>query len=432
MGKIALAVAIAVVAGSVAYATFTGTDVEFPESPPDSIGFAVWPEDTFEEAREGCLERSDEEPWRLSHRETVLQYSRDVLGYPNPRTDGNDASPEQSGGVSIVYDDRMRRDSLGTVINTRREGSCWFVTQVQPREGGSVGMIAQLPGDRILVGGDTGGRGSRAVVEVGFGTETRRTPAATSGQAIFKMDSDEPGHWLLLYRNPREWGEEGARVLHPLLDDSPGMRVRRGGYALWPDVTKAENEKHCKRAQRSGRPRIQNPNESIAEGQPWRAAPRPLLTWFVEGIVHGHYPDVGYFDGLESFRLERTSDPLVWEATEQRGPMRDRRKIRITLRSVRGGCFAVRSVTMPGSPVGVRTWMAPDRGSLSFDWGPADRAGITFGQGVDQFGARIRKVDLPVTFAAELKRGRPGFYLVFLHEGRRIVGLEGAALEPLR
>jgi hypothetical protein len=152
----------------------------------------------------------------------------------------------------------------------------------------------------------------------------------------------------------------------------------------------------------------------------------------VEGIVHGHYPDAGYFDGLESFRLERTSDPLVWEATEQRGPARDRRKLHIVLRPVRGGCFAVRSVKMAGPPVGVRTWMAHDRGSVSFEWGSADRAGITFGQGRDQYGARIRKVPLPITFDATLRRGRPGFYLVFLYEGRRIIGIDGAALAPPR
>src|SRR5688572_10713927 len=94
--------------------------------PSEGGGFAVWPEDTVEEGREACLTRSDTEGWRKTDIDVALRYAEDVLGYPAPYTD-QESPPlsEMRWSNVIVYDERMKGIALGTVIATRRFGSCW-------------------------------------------------------------------------------------------------------------------------------------------------------------------------------------------------------------------------------------------------------------------------------------------------------------------
>lgn len=430
-GAVAVAAVIAIVISGFA-SLFIGPQIHFPATTPASNAkpFAIWPEDTREEARVACLERAGEETWRLDANETADRFVRDVLGYQNADIPLDQPPLTQDSTNLVVYDDKMT--DLGTVLHLRRFGSCWFVTFVGPREGFPTATFAYLKGRSVAMANYGAGPADVANVELGFGESAQSVTVKGGKQLVFDVDSTGPGHYLVTYPNFRQWGQEyGEPLGPPLKDDYLGKRTRGEGYAIWPESSEKASEAKCDRAQKAGEPRVQGKNEQTLRGEPWRKAPDTLLTWFVSGLRSG-YLEPGYFYGLGPYELVQGSDPLRWQAVADNGSLPT---LEIELREVEGGCYAVKSVRTPEQPVNAKVWADRDRVSFDLSWAPrATDVQVFFTLGNNGTGGAFEKDPRLLPFsigATDLPEGKPGTYSIYLRRGERLVAVESRTIGPM-
>lgn len=102
-----------------------------------TYGFAVWPEDTLEEGMAACRRG---EAWRRDPQEIARRFATAVLQYPEPEVGDN--KPVDNHVRYLINSLRMGGLSLGSVLDLRRYGDCWFVVGGIPREGDLGATIA--------------------------------------------------------------------------------------------------------------------------------------------------------------------------------------------------------------------------------------------------------------------------------------------------
>jgi hypothetical protein len=166
-------------------------------SPADlrTDGFAVWPEDTVQEGMEACREA---ETWRLDPLRTAFRFTRDVLEYPAPTLNAEAGDVSRQDLRFIIGSEGVRGVFLGSVIDVRKYGRCWFVVRLQPREGGYVPSVrvTRREGDPQIVLQSTADE-----MRVGYGRWARSIRGGS--RVVLDLPALEPdatGHVMALSR----------------------------------------------------------------------------------------------------------------------------------------------------------------------------------------------------------------------------------------
>jgi hypothetical protein len=169
-------------------------------------GFAVWPADTVAEARTECDEASDES-WRTDPRATAHQFGRDVLGYRTV-TGGDDISHDDAASYTALILDGQDRNALGSALDLRRFGRCWYVVGAQPREGAGDLGVTTIGGGRTVVLGEVD---PGADVRIGWGTWQKTLGGGRSGHHIFLRPPPAaygaPGHFIVTHPDENGYSE---------------------------------------------------------------------------------------------------------------------------------------------------------------------------------------------------------------------------------
>lgn len=169
--------------------------------PPEA--FALWPEDTPAEAESGCRDE-----WRRRPYDVMERFALEVLGWE--AVDAPFSEAGQNGFRFLVErTDQGSADGDAASIEVfLREvtGSCWSVTSVSrpPDDKPKPGAIGiSIRGRSVEIGFDPLGADS-AIVEIGHGRyKSSSERAFREGRATFLLtyEPDEPGHFLILYKD---------------------------------------------------------------------------------------------------------------------------------------------------------------------------------------------------------------------------------------
>lgn len=199
-------------------------------------GFAVWPVDTPEEAREECAQAQD---WRKDAPEVALRFASDVLRYPNPTVDDDFVPEDEDTYRTLIYSPDMPGVFLGSVLVLERFGECWYVTEGMPREDDrAIDVVTFEAATKLLV--PIGCCGS--VVEVGWGdwTHTIRSRDRTDGSNEVLVDipaeaKGGPGHYIVMDFDQGVSEVVGARTLPPLPTDEGAVPLAQIDIGRRPD-----------------------------------------------------------------------------------------------------------------------------------------------------------------------------------------------------
>ena len=259
-----------------------GSPSPFPsEEEVRARGFAVWPEDTVEEAQEACSEHADDQPWRLSATATAERFAKKVLSHKNPSTDSELSDINEHDARIWLYAQEV---FLSNIVELRRADVCWFITHGEPRESGDSlnPVFARENGDfRVYFEHYT--RISRGFDEVGFGQHTKTFRA---GERPFRRSwvlpegTNAEGHVLHLGWDKNSAESVAANAIPPPPEIGSGKRVFPVEEPFsWTQVPEKDRKKQCR-------------------WTPWSAnSPRRVLNqvlqWeFDRAMPSGPYPDV--------------------------------------------------------------------------------------------------------------------------------------------
>jgi hypothetical protein len=160
-----------------------------------SEGFAVWPQDTLDEAMVAC---DAAEAWRLDAEQTALQFARDVLRYPEPFV--NDVGRTTNSSRYLVNTDGIRGLFLGSLVELRRYDRCWFIVGAEARESAIFPTVSFIHrSDRPHLVLDPVGE-----TRVGYGRWSTEVEARR--QVVLRLpdlQSDATGHVMSDSRNAR-------------------------------------------------------------------------------------------------------------------------------------------------------------------------------------------------------------------------------------
>jgi hypothetical protein len=157
-------------------------------------GFAIWPVDTPDEAREECL---GGEPWRRSPDATVQRFAREIIHATQPSVSVTDS------GFNLAAP-RVPLEHHGGLRETY---GCWYVTSILNREGFPTAGTgyAGLGDERVLFLHVPNLIESDTYVSVGSGPEQvtgsdlLRYQADGSTLITVPATEDEPGHYFIGY-----------------------------------------------------------------------------------------------------------------------------------------------------------------------------------------------------------------------------------------
>lgn len=259
-----------------------GPPSPFPsEEEVQATGFAVWPEDTVEEAQEACTEHSDDQPWRLSPTATAKQFAKKILKHKNPYVDLEATDIGQHDARVWLYADEV---DLSNIVELRRADVCWFITFGEPRESGESlnPVFVQEDGD-LKVYFEHSTRTSKDFDELGFGEHTKTFSA---GERPFRRSwvlpegTDAEGHVLHLNWHRHSAETVSARKVPPPPEMGGGERVFPvGEHFSWQEIPENERRRTCRWSAHSGR----SPRGVLNELLQWR---------FNRAMPSGPYPDV--------------------------------------------------------------------------------------------------------------------------------------------
>ena len=333
-------------------------------------GFAVWPEDTVEEAQDACAQHTDDEPWRLSPTETALRFARVKLDHEKPTVD-EEATEIGSDSARVWL--MAPEVSLSNIFELRRHDVCWYVTRGDEREdsvGASV-LFARKDGDKrvYLEHSHDGSLG-----ELGFGEHIRQwapTSNETRRSWALPPTADREGHVLLVDWDSRGevQGGEGvyARSLPPPPRIGEGERVFPVGERFsWDELPREERKRSC---------RLSSTTASRARG-----VLNYMLQWvFSQAMPSGPYPDV------------MRTGPHGWIGHRVRVDRLGTGKWRVKIDDVR-----YRVVVIKGAEDcwALEKWIPLDKerplqeaffsessGTIDFRWGRAKRSSVSLGYG---------------------------------------------------
>lgn len=386
-----------------------------PEEVADR-GFAVWPEDTLEEAQEACATRAAEEPWRLTPEGVVSEFATRLMGHEEPAIDHE---------MSEVGEDEARiwlnppRD-LATILNLRRAGDCWFVMHVLYRESASFGFEYTFDGTAT-----TAHLTTNRFAELGFGDEVRQKGEG-DGEVLrwrFEEEVDDSGHALVVgFRNG-----VGTIALGDALPPPPEPRAGElvfppSGEPVWARI----------RAGKASRCRYQ----PEAEATPERVVNHLLMWEFARAMPSGPYPDVLQKgeDGPIGRRVER------YRKTDRRWLLIvDDVRYDVRLKRVMERCWALQRLDpLNRAPVLENVWVDGDATTVEVNarW---RRAGVSISYGTEgvgltvrpRFGVAMSDADIGAEHAAELDAEDPGLVSAFVVVKGRYAGAQMRRLPPL-
>lgn len=366
-----------------------------------NYGFAVWPADTIEEGIEECR---DADPWRLNPSATARSFARDVLNYPAPTVD--DVTPARDHVRYLINSRESRGIFLGSVIDLRRYGHCWYVTQGQPREDdltASIGFVDDHGEQRMLLSSPTG----IPDAQVGYGGWDREIPG---GRRMVLVDLPPlgpvaTGHAIFLA--PDEHG----------ISESVG--TERLGLLPSPDEESTLRPLSVTDV-------VDNPKVCRIESSPYRSGKAVighLFNWTFGALLErvDGYPT---YERRETTKVHR---PDRWRV------LADDAELDLTVPEIAGRCWKLVSMT-PTSGEVIREFRVGPR-TVTFDlhWSNADSALIAFGAGYEGRVAPLVRVDKKITFfrqAAPQPEDVPTYALVVLYRDKHIVAAEYALYGP--
>ncbi|HEV2756228.1 MAG TPA: hypothetical protein VG318_10700 [Actinomycetota bacterium] len=358
-------VLVVLVAGAAAIWLVTRDDAA-PFPTPGHVrvhGLAAWPADTVAEATEECA-RAEE--WRHDARQTAMRFAEEVMGYPDPTADDYSGDDAATKGRFLMHTRGIRRFFLGSLLEVRKYGDCWYVVDGEPREGGppEPGLaFAHVDGGTSIV---LGSRAGTPATRMGFG-DWDATIAAARGPTVVRVppiDGSTTGH--AIYLDPERGISEGVGIdtlaAIPPPPEGPPDEPRRSPPASG-----------CSAAFYAGR------------------SPQKIIRELREGPLYNHVKDsVGY----PSYE-RKSARPLGggrWRIEA------DRAVVDATFRSD-GGCWRLASLGPARGPHPLRKlWLSDVGASVEVAWGRHREAYVRIGTFVTGAGGLLTQMREPVTF----------------------------------
>lgn len=190
-----------------------GTGPEDDQAAPEYFG-AVWPEDTYEQSRDTCVQAAAIEPWRENAAETAEEFGARVLGWGNATA--SLASRDETWSLTFelrkldAVEVSMPRGPSVFVHLIEVFRDCWVVTSVQrsteesERYSEDQGASLGVQGRKVQMYFADQEDSATAVLEVGYGGRATRY-VWSKGEAFAEFTLDfEPlgtGHFLILLRD---------------------------------------------------------------------------------------------------------------------------------------------------------------------------------------------------------------------------------------
>lgn len=392
MRRAALLLVLVVAAAGAAAAWFLTRAESGPFPTPGHVrvhGLAAWPADTVEEARAEC----DGAPeWRRDALQTALRFASEVMGYPAPHTTdwAHPGRPHQA--RFLVNTDGIERLFLGSLLELKRYGHCWYVVNGEPREGGepSVTLAFVYRGGRphLLLGT----AGDVPPAHVGYGSwdvEVEREPRQTVLE-MPELDANGTGH--AIYLDPDEDGvSEGVGIdalgaVPPAPQGGPTGRL-----SAPPPIRRCRTTSYAAQTPKKIiRQLFDNPFENLlqrAKGQ---------LQYERKRVRH-----------LGGDRWRIVADRAVLDATIARG----NRCARLVAIEPVDGDTPLR-----------RAWIERDGATAIVDWGGGDDAYVELGTARTGAGGMLKQIREPVTFRwTDGPPDAPVYALVVLYDEGHIV-----------
>jgi hypothetical protein len=277
-----LVLTIAVLPGGLPTLAGPSTPTPYPsEEEVARHGFAIWPEDTVQEAQQACGEHADDQPWRLSAEETAVKFAKRILSHRNPVVDDEMSDFEDDHARLWLYADEV---FLSNIVELRRAGVCWYITFGEPRESGYVippVFTQEAQGVRVYFDSS---RGPNGFGQIGFGqhSETYKPGEGPSIRSSLLPDEvlDDEGHVLYL-----GWDRNSAETvdgdkLPPPPEIGAGEEIFPVGERFsWEDTPRDGRTIRCRR--------------SLWSASSPRAVLNSVLQWeFGRATPSGPYPDV--------------------------------------------------------------------------------------------------------------------------------------------
>ena len=343
------------------------------------FGFAVWPEDTVQEAQQACADHADDQPWRLSPTETALQFARVKLDHEEPEVaeEQTEIGPDEA-RVWLMAPEV----SLSNIFELRRHDVCWYITRGDEREdsvGASV-VFARKNGDKRVYLENSH---DSSLGELGFGEHARQWgPAGNETRRSWALPqtADREGHVLVV-----DWDSKGdlqggegvyARPLPPPPRIGEGEKVFpvRERFS-WDELPKEDRKRSCRLS-------------STTEPRPRRVL-NYMLEWvFSRAMPSGPYPDV--------FR----TGPHGWIGDRVRVDRMGRGKWRVEIDDVRYGvvvikgaeeCWALKKwVPLDKKRPLEEAFFAESSATIDFRWGRAKNSSVSVGYGSELNFAGLR------------------------------------------
>lgn len=395
--------AVGLVAG--AYSLWAG-DSTAPTRPPGSFdegGFAIWPEDTAHAGLASCRARSDSEPWRLSAEATVTRFARQLFGWKRVRL-GDDFDARGDRIRVLAYGAPVDLD-LGNLIVAFRYGDCWFVRDVDYREGGPFPdqtLIRSAAGDTLMELSYSFSSGSGLVMEAGYAGRSRRV--AGDNKLRVEAVPGQTGHFLFTLVNKDDVVVSAAGGPLPVPPDLGAKMepVERGGFAIYPDADEVYARRTCR--------------DAASYLEYGRHAREPLIGFAMDvlGVARSDKDR-----RIETSNVEGTSTWIM-------------RTPRLTLRfgttETTNGCIMLTDVTTPEVPIEARVSVARDVARLDFGALRADAIEVILGLGDETWVHADPRSPLFVPLRVD--RNETGYYITMLRDKRgRLLAAEGHALQ---
>jgi hypothetical protein len=399
------------VVGGLGASAQIGDPTPFPS--PEEVqryGFAVWPEDTVEEAQAACADRADDDPWRLSARETALHFAIDVLHQEDAsilEAEIEEEWAQVSFGAKGVF--------LYNFVDLRRADVCWYITRADYREPivGATPVFAQPDGGtRVYL--ETYGAGRLSgLAEIGFGAHTKRFAKRRPARLSWTLPPDSAHEGHIIVGNNASY----ARALPPPPIVGAGDRVWPTTDPFsWGDIATAERRRVCRRSSWSGRePRyvLNNVLEwQFSEAMPSGPYPRVIRTgahgWIgkrvrVDRVARGDWTVT--IDGLRySFRVEKATH----------------------------GCWALARIRPLDkySPI-QEAFVVDNAATVDFVWGAATRATVELGYGHGGGSPVHDHIPSRVAFYLDPVDQTPGAIFIVLYRDGKIVNAFSRRIPPM-
>lgn len=351
-------------------------------------GFAVWPQDTRDEAMAAC---DAAQGWQLDPKQTAERFARDVLGYPNP--DASAIDPTANAVRYLLNASGVRGVFLGSVVDVRRYGRCWFIVHAENREDSvfeTVGFVHRGERTDLVLGSIGPLPGTEA--HVGYGTWDYgiEQPAGQTLVQLPELESDATGHIMFVSRN-----ERGVAT---------GIGANSLGFVPEPatgTTTQIEPEEL-----------VGNPELCTSEFRRPQAVIRDLYEW----TLNEHLQVVKGYPTYERRRVRHLPGNR-WRL------IADDAKLEARVVKVGRRCWELGSLDPTGKPP-VRSLFVDDSTiTLDLHWGRADAASIALGSpsGADSWD--LRRVEGAVTlFHSDADPHEEPFYVsVVLYKDSHVV-----------